>query len=75
MPRGFELSALTYGCLIVAVKVPDADGKALNVVLGYDRLEPYLHSSPYFGALVGRFANRIANATFVIDGRTTPLAK
>ena len=66
---GFELSALTYGCLIVAVKVPDADGKALNVVLGYDGLEPYLHSSPYFGALVGRFANRIANATFVIDGR------
>src|SRR6185436_8805190 len=37
--RGLELSALTYGCLIVAMKVPDADGKALNVVLGYEGLE------------------------------------
>jgi aldose 1-epimerase len=47
----------------------------VNVVLGYDQLEPYLHSSPYFGALVGRFANRIANATFVIDGRSYGLAR
>jgi aldose 1-epimerase len=60
---------MNYGCVIVSLSVPDARGQAANVVLGYDRLEPYLESSPYFGAFVGRYANRIANATFSIDGR------
>ena len=73
--RGAELSALTYGCLVVAIKVPDGSREARNLVLGYDRLEPYLHSSPYFGALVGRFANRIANAEFAIDGRSYSLSR
>lgn len=67
--RGIELDVLTYGCLIVSMRVPDARGGIANVVLGYDRFEPYLDSSPYFGALVGRFANRIANARFSIDGQ------
>ncbi len=66
---GLELGTITYGCLIVSLGVPDARGRLENVVLGYDRLEPYLESSPYFGALVGRYANRIANARFSIDGR------
>jgi len=66
---GVELSVLDYGCLIVSLGVPDASGRLENVVLGYDRLEPYLDSSPYFGALVGRYANRIASARFPIDGR------
>lgn len=68
-PDALELDVLTYGCIIVALRVPDASGAVANVVLGFDRLEPYLDSSPYFGAVVGRYANRIANARFAIDGR------
>ncbi len=67
--RGLELDVLTSGCLIVSLRVPDAQGATTNVVLGYDRLESYLDGSPYFGALVGRYANRIADARFSIDGR------
>ena len=66
---GLEMQVLTYGCIIAALNVPDAGGHRANVVLGFDRLEPYIDASPYFGAVVGRFANRIANARFVIDGR------
>ena len=64
-----ELEVLTYGCIITSLAVPDAGGLRTNVVLGFDRLEPYVDTSPYFGAVVGRYANRIANARFVIDGR------
>jgi aldose 1-epimerase len=66
---GLQMHVLTYGCIIAALDVPDARGHRANVVLGFDRLEPYIDASPYFGAVVGRFANRIANARFVIDGR------
>ena len=62
-------SVLTYGCVIASLAVPDARGVPANVVLGFDRLEPYVDSSPYFGAVVGRYANRIAHARFAIDGR------
>jgi aldose 1-epimerase len=71
---GLELSAMTYGAVIVSLTAPDTHGRAANVVLGYDRLEPYLESSPYFGAFVGRVANRIANARFSIDGRVHNLS-
>jgi aldose 1-epimerase len=66
---GVEMNVLTYGCIIASLAVPDAGGHAANVVLGFDRLEPYVDASPYFGAVVGRYANRIANARFAIDGR------
>lgn len=66
---GLEINVLTYGCVILSLHAPDAGGAKANVVLGFDRLEPYLDSSPYFGAVVGRYANRIANARFAIDGR------
>jgi aldose 1-epimerase len=66
---GIEMNVLTYGCIIASLSVPATDGPAANVVLGFDRLAPYLSMSPYFGAVVGRFANRIANARFAIDGR------
>ena len=66
---GLELSVMNYGCIIVSLRVPDSRGHLQNVVLGYDQLQPYLESSPYFGALVGRYANRIANARFSIDGQ------
>jgi aldose 1-epimerase len=63
------MSVLTYGCIITSLAVPGATGPAANIVLGFDRFEPYLDASPYFGAVVGRYANRIANARFAIDGR------
>jgi aldose 1-epimerase len=68
-PGGVEAQILTYGCVIASLTVPDARGVAANVVLGFDRLESYVDSSPYFGAVVGRYANRIAHARFAIDGR------
>ena len=64
-----EAEVLTYGCIIASLAVPDARGVTANVVLGFDRFEPYVDSSPYFGAVVGRYANRIAHARFAIDGR------
>jgi len=66
---GLEANFLTYGCIIASLAVPDSGGNAVNVVLGFDRLEPYIDASPYFGAIVGRYANRIAGARFAIDGR------
>jgi aldose 1-epimerase len=65
---GLEMNVLTYGCIIASLEVPAADGPS-SVVLGFDRLEPYVARSPYFGAVVGRYANRIAQARFAIDGR------
>ena len=66
---GVELNVLTYGCIIASLAVPDAHGVAANIVLGFDDLELYLAASPYVGAVVGRYANRIAHARFAIDGR------
>ena len=68
-PESLELDVLTYGCIITSLAVPDAVGLNANVVLGFDRLEQYVESSPYFGAVVGRYANRIAHGRFAIDGR------
>jgi galactose mutarotase-like enzyme len=73
--RGMELRVITYGGIITSWKVPDRDGRADDVVLGHDTLEPYLaKDTAYFGALVGRYANRIANARFTLDGHTYVLA-
>ena len=63
---GLEMKVLTYGCIIASLAVPNGGGHTANVVLGFDRLEPYLDASPYFGAIVGRYANRIAGARFAI---------
>jgi aldose 1-epimerase len=68
-PGSVQAQVLTYGCIISSLSVPDARGVPANVVLSFDRLEPYVDSSPYFGAVVGRYANRIAHARFAIDGR------
>jgi aldose 1-epimerase len=72
--RGMSFKALTYGATLTEVNVPDREGKADNVILGYDRLEDYMKRSPYYGALVGRFANRISRGRFVLDGREYSLA-
>ena len=68
-PESLELDVLTYGCIITSLAVPGAAGLNANVVLGFDRLEQYVELSPYFGAVVGRYANRIAHGRFAIDGR------
>jgi aldose 1-epimerase len=66
--RGVEVSIITYGGIVTAIKVPDRNGAIADVVLGFDSLAPYLKKHPLFGALVGRYANRIGGARFTLDG-------
>jgi aldose 1-epimerase len=72
--RGLEVRAIAYGAIIVSVRAPDRRGQRDDVVLGCDDLEGYLTRSRYFGAVVGRYGNRIANGRFTLDGRTFQLA-
>jgi len=66
---GLTLRVLTYGGIVQSLEVPDAAGQVANVVLGFDSLKGYLAATdPYFGALVGRFANRLAGGRFSLDG-------
>ncbi len=65
---GLEVKITNYGGIIVALSVPDRQGKAVDVVLGKDSLADYEAGHPFFGALTGRYANRIANAKFMLDG-------
>ncbi|HJQ20512.1 MAG TPA: galactose-1-epimerase [Gemmatimonadaceae bacterium] len=71
--RGASMHVITYGGIITSLRVPDRSGKLDDVVLGFDTLDGYLKDSPYFGALVGRYANRIAKGRFTLDGRTYQL--
>ncbi len=71
---GVEVRVLTYGGIIVSLKTPDRDGRLADVVLGFDSLPPYATQSHYFGAIIGRYANRIARGRFTLDGRTHRLA-
>ena len=73
---GVRVRVLSYGGIVQSVEVPDRDGRAGDVVLGFADLDGYLtHSGPYFGALVGRYANRIAGGRFPLDGLTYALAR
>jgi len=72
--NGAEAGISTYGGLVIFLKVPDRDGKMGDVVLGYDNLDGYLKDSPYFGALIGRYGNRIAKGKFTLDGKEYTLA-
>jgi aldose 1-epimerase len=72
--QGLAVGAATYGGTIVSLSAPDRDGHVADVVLGHDSLEEYIAGSNYFGAIIGRFANRIANARFTVDGKTYQLA-
>jgi aldose 1-epimerase len=71
--HGIEARIMTYGASIVSLKTPDRDGHFSNVVLGFDSLDPYVAGVPYYGATVGRYANRIAKGQFVLDGATHQL--
>jgi aldose 1-epimerase len=68
------VKVMTYGAIVTELHVPDRKGKTADVVLGFDTLEGYLAGHPYFGATVGRVANRIARGTFTLDGRDYKLA-
>ena len=74
-PSGMIVKILNYGGTVTDIIVPDKNGKQGNVVLGFDSLSGYLQTgNPYFGCLVGRYANRIANAKFTLDGKEYTLA-
>jgi aldose 1-epimerase len=67
--KGMEAKIMTYGGIVQSLKVPDKNGKFGDVVLGYDTIDGYLTNSPFFGALIGRYANRIADGKFTLDGQ------
>ncbi|MGB2863040.1 MAG: hypothetical protein WBC05_06920, partial [Sedimentisphaerales bacterium] len=65
---GLRATVMDYGAILVDLEVPDRSGKLADINLGFDELEPYIKRNPLFGAIVGRYANRIENASFTIDG-------
>lgn len=71
---GAEARITNYGGIVVSLKVPDRSGKLGDVVLGYDNLKDYIKANPYFGALIGRYGNRIAKGRFELDGKRYQLA-
>jgi aldose 1-epimerase len=72
--NGHEVRAITYGGIIVSWKVPDRAGRFADIVLGHEDLAGYLTANPYFGAIIGRYGNRIANGMFSLDGDDYQLA-
>ena len=72
--KGMEVNILTYGGIISSIKVPNKAGVFEEVVLGFNNLEPYTKNNAYFGALIGRFGNRIAKGKFTLDGTEYSLA-
>ena len=74
-PSGMKMSVTNFGATIVTLTAPDRDGNQDDIVLGFDSLSSYQTQSPYFGAVVGRYGNRIANGSFSLDGETYTLAK
>jgi aldose 1-epimerase len=72
--NGLETEITTYGGIVVSLKVPDRDGKFDDVVLGFNSLDGYLKGHPFFGALVGRYGNRIGKAKFTLNGKEYKLA-
>jgi aldose 1-epimerase len=73
--NGVSMSVTNYGGIITSLKTPDKNGTLQDIVLGYDSLAGYLKSSPYFGALIGRYGNRIAKGKFKLDGKEYQLAQ
>jgi aldose 1-epimerase len=72
--NGMEVRAISYGARITSLRVPDRSGRLDDVVLGFDTMDGYLATNPYFGAVVGRYGNRTANGRFTLDGTTYQLA-
>ncbi|MGR4069173.1 aldose epimerase family protein [Billgrantia sp. C5P2] len=77
--NGIEMRVINYGGIILSLKTPDAQGEFDDIVMGFDSLDDYLsdeyrQANPYFGALIGRYGNRIAGGRFSLDGETHSLA-
>ena len=73
-PSGMQVEITNYGGIVTRLLVPDGEGNMADVVLGYDSVTGYENDSAYFGALIGRFGNRIAAGGFTLDGTAYPLA-
>lgn len=78
--NGMELSVINYGATITSLKIPVSNTEKVDIVLGFDTLEEYINSyslpsSPYFGAVVGRYAGRINNASFLLNGKYIQVIK
>jgi aldose 1-epimerase len=73
--NGLEARVMTLGATLVSLKVPDKAGHLDNIVLGFNSVEPYVAGVPFYGATIGRFANRIANARFTLDGKVYDITK
>ena len=71
--KGMVAQITNFGAKIVSIHVPDLKGKFADIVLGYESIEEYIKGNPYFGAICGRYANRIANGKFIIDGKSYQL--
>jgi aldose 1-epimerase len=72
--NGLIAKITNYGCIVTELHVPDRNGKIDDVVLGYDSLDDYIKETPYFGAVVGRYGNRIAKGKFTLNGQEYTLA-
>jgi aldose 1-epimerase len=72
--HGLVARITNYGAIVTELHVPDKTGRLADIVLGFENLDRYVAGHPYFGAIVGRVANRIGNASFTLDGRTYQLA-
>jgi len=73
--NGVEVDAMNYGGIIISIRVPDRKGQFADIVLGHETMDGYIPNPPYIGAVVGRYANRIANGAFTLDGKTYTLPK
>jgi aldose 1-epimerase len=73
--HGIEVRVMNYGAIVVSVRTPDKAGHDATITLGFDTLAPYLAKNPFFGAVAGRYANRIGKARFALDGKEYTLAK
>src|SRR4030095_10761993 len=72
--NGAVAKITNYGGIVTELHVPDKDGESADVVLGYKTVDEYIKASPYFGALIGRYGNRIAKGKFTLDGKEYTLA-
>jgi aldose 1-epimerase len=73
--HGVEIKAMNYGGIILSIKVPDRKGQLGDIVLGHETMEGYVPNPPFLGAIVGRYANRIAGGTFTLDSKAYNLPK
>ncbi len=73
--NGMQVKITNYGGIATSIIVPDKNGKMADVALGFDNLDDYINKSPYFGAIIGRYGNRIANGKFTLNGKEYTLAQ